>query len=275
MTADYHGFSITGSMNDIRDVSLHSGTENTKPETRVWGPWATMGFGLVVGMTFIAAQALVVVAFIATKIISDSTLNLLQITENLSSNGLLLALAVFASAIVGVSLIVVFIKLRRNANIAEYLGLRPISKKSSFILLAITIGLIILLESISIFLVNPQNDELMVEAYKTSVWPALLWIATVIFAPAFEETFFRGFLFVGLKQSRIGSAGTIIITALTWTLLHIQYDIYGMTLILILGIVLGIVRLQTGSLWSPLLIHSVWNLVAMVGTALYASGLIS
>jgi membrane protease YdiL (CAAX protease family) len=262
-------------MNDIQDASLHSGTENTKPETRVWGPWETIGFGLVVGMTFIAAQALVVVAFIATKIISDSTLNLLQITENLSSNGLLLALAVFASAIVGVGLIVVFIKLRRNANIAEYLGLRPISKKSSFILLAITIGLIILLESISIFLVNPQNDELMVEAYKTSVWPALLWIATVIFAPAFEETFFRGFLFVGLKQSRIGSAGTIIITALTWTLLHIQYDIYGMTLILILGIVLGIVRLRTGSLWSPLLIHSFWNLVAMVGTALYASGLIS
>jgi membrane protease YdiL (CAAX protease family) len=39
--------------------------------------------------------------------------------------------------------------------------------------------------------------------------------------------------------------------------------------------VLGIVRLKTGSLWSPLLMHSVWNLVGMVETALYVSGAMS
>ncbi len=274
MTAECHGFSITGKMNDIQGTPLIPGMENIKQETRIWGPWATIGFGLIIGMAFLAAQALVAIAFFVTKIISDPS-NLLQITENLSSNGLLLELAVFASAVVGVGLIIVFIKLRRNASITEYLGLKRISKRSSFILLAITIGLVILLYLSSFLPINPQNDEFTVEAYKTSVWPVLFWIATVIFAPAFEETFFRGFLFVGLKQSRIGSGGTIIVTALTWAMLHIQYDIYGMAFILILGIFLGIARLRTGSLWSPLMIHSFWNLIATAFTALYASGLIN
>lgn len=113
----------------------------------------------------------------------------------------------------------------------------------------------------------------MVDAYKTSVWPVLLGIAVVIFAPVFEEAFFRGFLFVGLEHSSIGPIGTIILTAVTWALLHIQYDIFGMVTILVLGVVFGIVRLKTGSLWSTILLHAIWNLVAIVGTALYVNGI--
>jgi membrane protease YdiL (CAAX protease family) len=35
-----------------------------------------------------------------------------------------------------------------------------------------------------------------------------------------------------------------------------------------MGIALGIMRLKTGSLWSPLLMHVAWNLVAVVMVAL-------
>jgi hypothetical protein len=62
-----------------------------------------------------------------------------------------------------------------------------------------------------------------------------------------------------------------MITALGWAALHIQYNFYGMINILVLGIVFGIVRIKTGSLWSTLLLHSLWNLAAIIAIAVYIS----
>ena len=242
---------------------------------RVWGAWATLGFGLVVGMVFMVTQILVAVAFVIVKMGTDSTPSLLQIAEHLNSfNGLILALATIASAVVGVGLIIGIVKLRRSATVVEYLGLRLITRKTILVLLAVTAGVIILSDSLSVILERPVPDFLT-DAYRTSIWPALLWVAIIIFAPLFEEAFFRGFLFVGFRQSRIGAAGTIGLTALVWTLIHVQYGVYELATIFVMGIVLGIVRLKTESLWSPLIMHVFVNLVAMVELALYVNGLVS
>ena len=120
-----------------------------------------------------------------------------------------------------------------------------------------------------------DESQFTTEAYKTSVWPALFGLAVVIFAPLFEEAFFRGFLFAGLLQSRLGSTGTIALTALSWAVLHIQYDLYGIATILVLGVVLGIVRLKMNTLWAPLILHSFWNFLAFIITALYVTNIIS
>ena len=248
--------------------------ENTL-NRRVWGPWATLGFGLVVGIVFLVTQILVAGAFAVVEIVTDPKPSLLQIAENLGSvSGLLLALATIASAIVGVGLIIGIVKLRRSATVSEYLGLRLITRKTILVLLAVTAGVIILSDSLSVLLGRPINPEIMVDTYRTSVWPALLWIALVIFAPLFEEAFFRGFLFEGFRRSRIGAAGTIGLTALIWTLLHIQYGVYELATIFVLGILLGIVRLKTGSLWSPILMHAFGNLVATLEVALNVNSLV-
>ena len=92
------------------------------------------------------------------------------------------------------------------------------------------------------------------------------------FRPAFEEAFFRGFLFVGLQRSRIGAVGTVIFTSLVWASLHLQYNISGMATIVMLGLVLGVVRFRTRSLWSTILFHSLWNFMALLGTAISLRG---
>jgi membrane protease YdiL (CAAX protease family) len=115
----------------------------------------------------------------------------------------------------------------------------------------------------------------MVNIYNTSVWPPLLWLALVIFTPALEETFFRGFLFEGFRQSRIGVIGAIGLTTLIWAALHVQYDIYGMFIIFIMGILLGIARFKTGSLWSSLLMHAFFNFVATLQVAMNINSLAS
>ena len=90
----------------------------------------------------------------------------------------------------------------------------------------------------------------------------------------FEETFFRGFLFEGFRHSRIGIAGTIVLTALIWALFHVQYGIYEIVTIFVMGIILGIVRLDTRSLWSTLLMHAFSNLIATLEIAINVNALV-
>jgi len=234
----------------------------------VWGLWQTIGFGLVIFAIYFAATLIVAFVYVFIQATTSGGLDITQLASNLTSDGLLISLAVIASGIAGTGFIILFVKFRKGISISEYLGFRKITKKTIAVLTAVFAALFLLSLLADRFITVPQDAEFSTEAYLTSVWPPLLWSAVVIFAPIFEEMFFRGFLFVGLKESRLGASGAIILTAFLWAALHTQYSPYGMMTILLLGIVFGIVRLVTGSLWSTLFLHAVWNLAAMIGTVL-------
>ena len=80
----------------------------------------------------------------------------------------------------------------------------------------------------------------------------------------FEETFFRGFLFRGIQQTWMGNIGAILITALLWASIHMQYDLYQIALIFVHGIVLGCVRVKSNSIVTTMFLHAMMNLVATV-----------
>jgi len=242
--------------------------EITKQKAKVWGLWPTIGFGVVIFGIYFAATFLVTIAFLIFQSATNAELDILQFTEKLTSNGLLISLAVIISSIAGTAFVLLFVKFRKETSIAEYLGLRHLNKKTIVILVIVFIGLFLISMLIDVVFQRPQDAEFSIQAYQTSVWPPLLWIAVVIFAPLFEEFFFRGFLFVGIKESHLGTAGAVILTSLLWAGLHTQYSLYGMTTILILGIIFGIVRVLSGSLWSTLFLHALWNFAAMIATAL-------
>lgn len=63
--------------------------------------------------------------------------------------------------------------------------------------------------------------------------------------------------------------------SLLWSLLHTQYDLYEIAMIFAHGIVLGIARIRTDSLWSPLLLHSLGNLIATVEVAININRLLN
>lgn len=252
-------------------------TLETHPETKTvfWGAWATIGLGLAIGLLFLAAQTLVLIGFLLIKITSGPIPDLLVYVQGLTSNGLVVALSTTFSAIVGVAFIILFIRIHGNISVASYIGLRRISWKTVAVVIAVfvlTFTAIAGLETLYNTLTNSTsaeaaNSSFMTNTYNTAGWLPLLWIAVVGFAPVFEEVFFRGFIFVGLQRSRIGAAGTILLTSLVWASLHLQYNIIGMATIVIFGIVMGVVRLKTRSLWSTILLHSLWNFVALVATA--------
>jgi uncharacterized protein len=231
---------------------------------QIWGFWSTAGFGLVVGFIFLVTQTLVTVAFIVAGYIQDTGVDLSRFTDRLLEDGDLLSAATIASAVICGGLILIIVKVRHGASIAEYLALKPVSKKAVITMLAITAGFLVISFAASYFMPETPDSDYTTGAYNNASLKPLFWIATVIFAPIFEEIFMRGFLFIGFRQSRIGPVGAVIFTSLIWAALHIQYDFFQIAIIFVLGIILGAVRHKTESLLSPLIIHSLNNLVAMV-----------
>ena len=67
----------------------------------------------------------------------------------------------------------------------------------------------------------------------------------------------------------LGPIGAVGITSLFWAIIHLQYNIYGMTTVFAIGILFGIARLKTDSIHLVMVMHYLAGLVATVETALY------
>jgi hypothetical protein len=65
----------------------------------------------------------------------------------------------------------------------------------------------------------------------------------------------------------MGPVFAVLVTAGLWAMTHQQYDWYGITVILAGGIVLGIARLRTRSIWVCFAMHATGNLVATIEVA--------
>ena len=233
-----------------------------------WGPWITTGFGFAIFFVHSITQIVTVAIYgVVLLIISPQKDISLLISAVESELGLILSFAIIASSIVGTVFIILVIKLRRSVSVAEYLGFRVTTLKTLLISLAVAVGFLLLSEAFSLIPGYSSNNDFQINIYKTSIWPPLFFIAVVLVAPVFEEILFRGFWFEGFRESRIKIVGAILFTSLLWTLLHVQYNIWGMTSIFILGLIIGIVRYRTNSLWCCMLIHIVVNLAAMIQTA--------
>jgi len=237
---------------------------------KVWGFWATAGFGLWVMLVNFTAQLMVIIGFVLFRLFSGNGVLNIQFIQNLSHDGLILSVSSIFSAAVSIGVILFIIKIRNGYGFKDYLGLYRPRIKTILLLLAMTSVFIVIYNSIAEF-TNQEGSTFMVDVYKNNAYPVLFWITVVIFAPLFEETFFRGFLFEGFRQSQIGITGTIILTSLIWSLLHIQYGFFEIATIFLLGILIGIVRIITGSLWGPLIMHAFFNLVSMVMLSLSLS----
>jgi uncharacterized protein len=101
---------------------------------------------------------------------------------------------------------------------------------------------------------------------KTRLWWGLL-IGAAVGAPIAEELLFRGLLFGVLRESRLGFAGTLMMTSALWSALHMQYSLYGLIAIFFIGLYLGWLRERTGSLVPPMVCHALYNGTIVVALA--------
>lgn len=107
-------------------------------------------------------------------------------------------------------------------------------------------------------------------AHTKAMWALL--IAAAVGAPLAEEVLFRGLLFAGLRASPLGFSGAALVSGVLWSALHVNYSIYGMALVLAIGLYFAWLRERTGSLVPSLVCHSVYNGVIVLALAMAPEG---
>ena len=150
----------------------------------------------------------------------------------------------------------------------EYLGLRTVPLKKLVRWCVVLLAFLVCIDLTTTFLNRPIVPNVMVNAYRTAQVLPLMWLALVVGAPLAEEIFFRGFLLKGLLHSRLGPTGAIVVTSAVWSGFHLQYDLYGITIIFLTGLVFGFSRLRTGSLYPAIAMHALMNLLATIQVAM-------
>ncbi len=238
-------------------------------KAKPWGLWTTLGFSAIIFILFLALQFFTVMAFVSAEKTQHPDSDLQAYAKSLSTNGLCIAMMVIVSGLICTPLTLFFARLRKNTSFKEYIGFREPLKREWLEWLLILAAFLVLSDGTSYLLRQPIVPPFMVEAYKTaSSFPALL-LAVVVVAPIFEEIFFRGFLFQGIRYSRLGPVGAVGITSFIWAVIHLQYGIYGIAIVFVLGLLFGIARLKTESIHLLMVMHSVVGIVGTLETMLY------
>ena len=91
---------------------------------------------------------------------------------------------------------------------------------------------------------------------------AMRVLAVGILGPIAEELIFRGWFF-GILVKRVGAALTIAATAVGWALLHYSYPWAVIGVIVVDGLLLGLARWRTRSVFPPIVMHVLYNLFAV------------
>jgi membrane protease YdiL (CAAX protease family) len=100
-------------------------------------------------------------------------------------------------------------------------------------------------------------------------WLAAPLIASVLrvlavgfLGPIAEELIFRGW-FLGVLLKKTGPAVAILLTAAGWAALHYAYGLAVLGVILVDGLLLGLARWRTKSVYPPIVMHILYNLYAI------------
>lgn len=110
-------------------------------------------------------------------------------------------------------------------------------------------------------LVNPEQQEILRYFPHTPGGAALLAFLAVGMAPLFEELFFRGFLFRGLARSWGWPLGALVSGA-AFGAIHLQLTVFFP--LFVLGVALAWVYQKTGSLWTSITLHAVFNGISVI-----------
>jgi membrane protease YdiL (CAAX protease family) len=230
-------------------------------KARPWGTWATVGWTIVIMLAALAAQVIAMIVMAAVLAARGTKVD----PQSIGSDGNFLAVATCGSGLAAIGLSLLFAAVRRGITVKEYLALSLPSPKEFGKYLAFLLFFVLVSDGITVMLGRPIVPEFMMETYQSTTWGVpLLLLVLLVTAPLSEEFLFRGFMFAGLLRSPLGVIGTIIVTSLVWAGIHLQYDMYGIFVIFILGLFLGFVRYKTGSMWLCVILHSIMNLIATI-----------
>jgi membrane protease YdiL (CAAX protease family) len=184
-------------------------------------------------------------------------------------DGVIITIGALASVPVQIAVLAVAIHLRRW-RATDYLAL-GFPKRGELVFAALcVIAMNVIFDGLLFVTGRDLVPPFQAEAYQTAKdagW--LIWfvLAIVIVAPVGEEVVFRGFLYRAFAQPG-WEIYAIIVIAMAWAVLHVQYDWVGMVQIFTAGLVLGWFRWASGSTVLTIFMHIFVNGQATLETVI-------
>lgn len=230
-------------------------------EPKPWGRWATLGLG-VIAMLIGQMAALLVVSWWYGRALTQ--------LPNLAQDGVAVSLIIMVSTPIQVGLLMLMAR-QTGISAADYLGLKLPRKAEVIVGVLAMIALIVVGNLVSWLLgqdiVTPFQFDIYRTASAAGLLP-LLWLAVVVVTPIGEEVLFRGFFFRGWHRSPGDVWLVIVVIAALWAMSHLQYDLYVIAQVFVVGVVLGWFRWATGSTLLTILLHGLVNSEGMFETFL-------
>ena len=217
---------------------------------KYWGIGPTLAITVLVFIIFSLLQTLVLILCSSSSDLinyEDVAYMHLGVISTISS--------IFASIV-----LVLFIRLK-NPDTKDYLNLYFPPINTMILFLLISFFIMSLMEYFSNLYPSIFDTDFVIESYRQAKSLPIFYLGVVFFGPIFEEFLFRGFLFKGLQRSIIGGHGAVFVSAILFSIVHVQYGIYILLFMMFpISILLGYARLKSGSLLLPILIHMINNL---------------
>lgn len=189
--------------------------------------------------------------------------------HGLATNGAAISIITFTSSLVLLLAFFGFTRIRTRA-VRLYLGLRLPTLRDFVLGVGALVLTLAAIDLVSSRFNDPRALAFMRGMFFSAERDHLLWLligAVTVAAPIGEEITFRGFLYKTIEL-RFGAVAAILVTALGWSVLHIQYGIASIASIFIIGLMLGAVRYFSRSLILTMILHGLWNGVAFLGSAM-------
>ena len=230
-----------------------------------WGLAATLGLSLLIWYTLELLQASMGISMERLLI----GLRLVDTTQGIQAASF--AVITCISAALCGALVIAAARLRDGMDARGYLGVLPVPGKEVGRWLIATVVIVVQTDLVLYLVKGELLPAEWVAIYRSVQSPVLFAFALVVATPVFEELLFRGFVFAGIQASRLGNFGAVAITAMFWTMAHGESDPIEFAMILILGVMLGIARLRTGSILITMMMHMLINLISIGEMAWLAS----
>jgi membrane protease YdiL (CAAX protease family) len=230
-------------------------TENDTSPAVAWGP-------IDIVQTIGAVVLTILITFVGAAVILGAT----RTTGDISTRAGAATLAVSLVAELAMVVAVWWFAVRRHGASWTAIGFRSPNTSRTAIGVPITLFaafFAVVLFSFAVFelgLRDPEDSSIPKELLSGSLLLAL-FCTSVVVAPLMEETFFRGFVFGGLRRSwggmRAGAASAVI-----FGLAH--PDLFLIVPVTILGVLLVLLYVWTDSLWGPIAVHAMFNALQLL-----------
>lgn len=237
----------------------------------VWGLSASLAWLVVILFISVNVQMMIVGFFIARDHGAVSLEEFRQLTIDYQFNGTALPPAILGSTIICALLLIIAIKLKRNSKLGCYLGIKPVALKETVHWLLIAGGLLIGVVALAYIFDRPPIAESVLAIYTSAESKLMLCLALIVAAPVFEEIMFRGFLQTGITRSKLGPIAGILIPSIIWAAIHTQYDLYDISVIFAMGLLLGAARFRTDSVLLTIGLHALFNALSTLEVAIYTA----